>query len=73
MYYEETGERMAFYPVAIHSSGVVQIGKSVAFNPFNRLGLERHRLKDLMEDTIRAMYLKLDGQEMQGALTPQHK
>jgi hypothetical protein len=73
MYYETTGERLAFYPVAIHSSGVVQLGKMVAFNPVNRIGLERHRLKNLMEDSVRRMYLQLDGQDIRGALTLQHK
>ena len=72
-YYEETGQRLAFYPVAIHAAGTVRVGRPVAFNPFNRPGFERHRLKDLLENTVRAMYLELDGQDLQGALTPQHK
>lgn len=75
MYYEETGERLGFYPVAVHPSGCVMVGKAVAFNPLNAAGIERHRLKNLMEDTIRAMYLKVEhesGSET-AALTPQHK
>jgi hypothetical protein len=75
MYYEETKERLDFYPVAAHSSGVVMVGKAIAFNPLNTLGLERHRLKDLMEDTIRTMYLQIEhkpGSET-AVLTPQHK
>jgi hypothetical protein len=75
MYYEETGQRLEFYPVAVHAAGYVMVGKSVAFNPFNPVGLERHRLKDLMEDTVRAMYLQVEnksGREV-AALTPQHK
>jgi hypothetical protein len=75
MYYEETGERLDFYPVAVHSAGYVRIGKPVTFNPLNAVGLERHRLKDLMEDTVRAMYMQMDhepGSEVTG-LTPQHK
>jgi hypothetical protein len=75
MYYGETGERLEFYPVAVHPSGYVIIGKAVAFNPLNAMGLERHRLKELMEDTIRTMYLEVEhepGSEA-AALTPQHK
>jgi hypothetical protein len=73
MYYEETGERLEFYPLAIHVSGYVKVGTPVAFNPLNPTGLERHRLKDLMEDTIRAMYLQLAGGDVTGALTLERK
>ena len=75
MYYQETRQRLDFYPVAVHSDGYVTVGKPVAFNPLNTVGLERHRLKDLMEDTIRAMYLQVGhepGSEV-AALTPLHK
>ena len=75
LYYEETGQRLEFYPVAVHPKGYVLVGKAVAFNPLNPVGQERHRLKDLMEDTVRAMYLQVEnkvGGEV-GALTPQHK
>jgi hypothetical protein len=75
IYFAETGERLDFHPVAIHPSGYVEIGKAVAYNPLNPVGLERHRLKDLMEDTVRAMYLRMEnkaGQDV-SVLTPQHK
>lgn len=73
MYYEETGQRLEFYPVAVHSSGYVVVGKAVAFNPLNPVGLERHRLKDLMEDTVRAMYLQVENGKVTGTLTPVRK
>jgi hypothetical protein len=75
LYFEETGQRLEFYPVTIHPKGYVLVGQAVAFNPLNPVGLERHRLKDLMEDKVRAMYLQVEdkvGREI-GALTPQHK
>ncbi len=75
MYYSETGERLEFYPVAVHPSGYVMIGKAVSFNPLNPVGVERHRLKNLMEDTVKAMYMQME-QKTTGevtALTPQHK
>ncbi len=74
MYYEETGQRLEFYPVTIHTSGYVEVGKAVAHDPLNSVGLERHRLKDLMENTIKAMYLQLEGgKDYLGKLIPQHK
>jgi hypothetical protein len=33
----------------------------VVFNPLNPAGFERRRLKKLMEDTIIAMYMQLEG------------
>jgi hypothetical protein len=75
MVYQETGQRLGFYPVAVHPSGSVTIGKAVAFDPLNAVGLERHRLKDLMEDTVREMYLQVEHKAASdvAALTPQHK
>lgn len=74
-YYAETGRRLEFYPVAVHPKGLVMVGKPVAFDPLNKTGLERSRLKDVMEKTIKAMYLQAEhgsGSEM-AALTVQHK
>jgi len=73
MYYEETGERLQFYPVAVHGSGVVQVGKSVAHNPFNPPGMERHRVKVLVEESIQSMYLQLEGGSLSGVFAPEHK
>ncbi|HEY5157704.1 MAG TPA: 1-acyl-sn-glycerol-3-phosphate acyltransferase [Anaerolineales bacterium] len=73
MYYEETGERLEFYPIAIHGSGVMRVGKAVTFNPINPVGQERRRLKVLLEDTIKTMYMHASGNETTGALTPERK
>jgi 1-acyl-sn-glycerol-3-phosphate acyltransferase len=72
-YYAETGERLEFYPLTIHGTGYLVVGKPVVFNPFNPLGLERRRLKNLMEDTIIAMYMQLEGGNASGALTAERK
>lgn len=69
MYYEATGERLEFYPVAIHPSGFVQVGKGIVHDPLNPTGLERHRLKEVMENTVKMMYLQLEGGEVSGALS----
>ena len=73
MYFEETGERLEFYPVAIHTSGVVMVGKAVAYDPLHPVGLERHRLKNLLEDTVKAMYLKASGADNTIGLTLERK
>jgi 1-acyl-sn-glycerol-3-phosphate acyltransferase len=72
-YYQETGQRLEFYPVAVHSKGYVMVGKPVAFDPLNPAGLERHRLKNLMEETVRCMYLEAEEGKIVGALSPEHK
>ncbi len=74
MFFAETGQRLEFYPLAVHASGYVKVGKPLLHNPHNPVGLERHRFKDLVEDSVRNMYLQLEGgQEYLGSLTPQHK
>jgi hypothetical protein len=72
-YYAETGERLEFYPLTIHGSGNLVVGKPVVFNPLNQVGVERRRLKELMEDTITCMYMHLEGGNTSGALTVERK
>jgi hypothetical protein len=72
-YYAETGERLEFYPITIHATGYLVVGKPVIFNPLTPVGLERRRLKELMEDTIIAMYMQLEGGNASGALTAERK
>jgi hypothetical protein len=67
-YYSETGECLEFYPVTVHAIGKIVIGKPVVFNPLNPVGQERRRLKKLMEDTIKAIYMQLEGGNVSGAL-----
>jgi len=59
LYFEESGKRLSFYPVAVHESKVVRVGKPVLYDPDQPLGLERHRLKDELEEKIRQMYLEM--------------
>ncbi len=72
-YYAETGERLEFYPVTIHATGHLVMGNPVVFNPLNPVGLERRRLKELMEDTIIAMYMQMEGGNASGELTVEGK
>jgi len=73
MYHESTGQCLLFYPVAVHESNKVMLGKPIAYNPLNAHGVERHRLKDLLEETVKGMYAQMSGEEYLGELTPQRK
>jgi hypothetical protein len=72
-YYEETGERLPFYPVTVHPAGYTKIGKAVLHNPLNVIGQERRRLKNFMESTIQSMYFELEGEVTSGILSPVKK
>ena len=62
-YYAETGKRLAFYPVAVHQDGVVQVAEPILYNPLRKLGEERQRIKDLVESRIHQMYETLGGKQ----------
>jgi hypothetical protein len=72
-YYAETGERLEFYPLTIYATGFLIVGKPVVFNPLNPVGVERRRLKELMEDSIVATYMQLECGNISGALTVERK
>jgi hypothetical protein len=72
-YYAETRECLEFFPVTIHGSGFLVVGKPVVFNPLNPVGVERRRLKELMEATILSMYMRLEGGNVSAVLTPEIK
>ncbi len=63
LYYAAARRRLEFYPVAIHESRKVWVGQPYTFNPLNPLGLERHRLKNMLEEAVKKMYLQLDSQD----------
>lgn len=56
MYYQETGGRLPFYPVVIHEAGWVIVGKPITYNPLNEARVERLRMVNLLEQTIKAMH-----------------
>jgi hypothetical protein len=59
LYAQETGQRLQFYPVAVHETGKVFVGKPIAYNPLNEAESERSRLVNLQEETIKAMYAEV--------------
>ncbi len=63
LYYQETGTRLPFYPVTIHEAGLVIVGKPITYNPLNDAKMERFRMVNLLEDTIKAMHLEITENE----------
>lgn len=60
LYFHDTGQRLRFYPIAIHESRKIMVGQAMEFNPQNRLPLERRRLKNGLETSIQSMYLEME-------------
>jgi hypothetical protein len=60
------GKCLDFYPVIIHPSRYLVFGKPISFNPRNPMGRERQRLKELIKDTITAVYLQLEKGNISG-------
>jgi 1-acyl-sn-glycerol-3-phosphate acyltransferase len=70
-YYAQTGERLEFTPVTIHAQRrLVVVGQPVAFDPHNPVGLERRRLKDILENLIITTYAQLEGGQAAGRPSP---
>lgn len=59
LYAQETGQRLPFYPIAIHEAGLVMVGKPIAYNPLNEAKMERVRMVNLLEETIKEMHLQV--------------
>ena len=74
IYYEETGGRLGFFPLAIHPRNIIKVGEPVFYDPFNKISMERQRIKDLMESEIHRMYLMLGNYQVESiALTLERK
>ncbi len=58
LFYRETGQRLAFYPVTIHEQGLVIVGTPIWYNPLNEARPERFRLAGLLEQTVKAQHLE---------------
>ena len=57
-YYQDTGARLPFYPVAIHEAGLVIVGKPIAYNPLHDARTERLRMVSILEQTIKSMHME---------------
>ena len=58
-YFKATGKNLQFYPVSVHPSGFVEVGKPVTYNQNVGGTDELDRIKDIMEHDIHTMYLKM--------------
>lgn len=71
MYFQKTGNRLGFYPVAIHESHKVKIGCPAYFSGLAQPVHERLRLKNLLEESVHQLYQELDeGGKPEELLTP---
>lgn len=60
LYYAETGQELRFYPLAIHLSKKVVVGKPLFFHSDRLPAVERPRLKNALESEIIRMYLEIE-------------
>ena len=58
LYYLRTGERLPFFPVVVHESGLVIVGKPIEYDPLRDARMERLRMVSLLEETIKVMHLE---------------
>jgi hypothetical protein len=60
MYYERTKKALRFCPLAVHPvERKINVGKSIAYNPYNDAIKERIRIKQVLESTIHDLYLNI--------------
>ncbi len=59
LYHQVEGKRLPFYPVVIHEAGLVVVGKPILYNPLNEPKLERMRMVNILETTIKATHLEI--------------
>jgi 1-acyl-sn-glycerol-3-phosphate acyltransferase len=68
LYAQETGKRLPFYPVTVHEAGWVMVAKPIVYNPANEARLERLRMVNLLESTIKSMHLQITQKEAEQPL-----
>jgi hypothetical protein len=59
LYFQVSGKRLKFYPLAVHEKRTVLVGMPMAFNPMNRYTNERLRIKNQLEKSVHNMYLEM--------------
>ncbi len=58
LYYQRTGARLPFFPVVVHETGLVIVGKPMVYDPLKDARKERLRMVNLLEETIKVMHLE---------------
>lgn len=65
LFYQHTSQILSFYPLAVHAeSFTVRVGRAVRYNPLGAPDKERLRISDLLESSIREMYLRVSEGEI---------
>jgi hypothetical protein len=60
MYYERTAQSLCFYPLSVHWDYYhVKVGLPIAYNSKNHPANERLRIKNVLESSIREMYIDM--------------
>ncbi|HKZ44340.1 MAG TPA: hypothetical protein VJZ78_04810 [Anaerolineales bacterium] len=60
MYYSSNRQRLGFYPLAVHESHKVRVGLPIYYSHLLEPAMERMRLKNLVEESVREMYQEMD-------------
>jgi hypothetical protein len=61
LYYEQTGKRLGFYPVGVHESKQIRIGKPIHYSPLSAPNVERLRIKNYLEYAVKTLYMESAG------------
>jgi len=60
LYYEKTGQRLSFSPVAVHKTArAIKIGPPIAYDPTNPFSTERERITGDLQNRITEMFFML--------------
>ena len=62
VFHEQTGKRVAFYPVCVHGSGQVRLGDPIRYSGLSAPSAERLRIKNYLEEAIKQMYRQSAGE-----------
>lgn len=71
MLFAANGQRLGFFPLAVHESHKVKVGNPIFFSPLTQSVKERLRLKNQIENAVHRLYLELDqNNQPEQMLTP---
>lgn len=73
LYAMETEHKLPFYPVVVHEAGLVKVGKPFVYNRIADARMERQRMVNLLEDTIKCMHREISEQELVQSIMVSHQ
>jgi len=72
IYHQATKKVLHFYPVAVHESRRVMVGKPIGYDPLNPGDKEMKRVAGMLEESIKKMYLQMANQYVTEAMPAWH-